>query len=59
MTEKELRELIEAAKAVPGAAHLLLARGPSPVCSLCGGQDAPIVNGQHLNPEQFCKREAE
>ncbi len=49
----ELQQRIDVAKAAPGLAHLIL-RGPSPVCQLCGGTDAPIIAGQHLNPERWC-----
>jgi len=54
MTAKELDERLDVARAHPGIAHLILA-GPSPTCSLCGGTQAPIVGGKHLNPERWCE----
>lgn len=55
ISEEELEERLEAARAAPGQAHLVLG-GPSPTCQLCGGRNAPIVGGKHLNPERWCDR---
>lgn len=57
MTDEELRERIAIVKAGGPHEMLLLAPGePRPVCSLCGGHAAPIINGRHLSPEKFCER---
>ncbi len=51
-----LHSKLAVAKQAQGMAHLIL-RG-EPTCLLCGGKDAPIVGGRHLNPEKWCKGEA-
>jgi hypothetical protein len=61
MTRQELDKRLEVARAMPGAAHLpsvglVLAPGQAgPVCQLCGGRQAPIIDGQHLNPARWCE----
>ena len=60
MKQDEIKSLISTAKQTPGVAHLpafglVIYSGKWPVCELCGGVDAPIVNGKHLSPEKFCK----
>lgn len=57
MDSKELDRLLEVARAAPGIAHLLLAypEDGGPVCGLCGGRSAPIIDGKHLSPETFCE----
>lgn len=58
---RELRKRLAIAKLAPGMAHLpsfrlvLLPGQRGPVCILCGGEDAPIVNGKHLS-RKFCKK---
>lgn len=59
----DLEERIAVAKQVPGMAHLsgfgliLYGNQKGPVCELCGGVDAPIVDGRHLSPDRFCLKE--
>jgi len=47
ISKEELDERIAVAKAAPGVAHMILTRGPYPICELCGGDEAPIVEGRH------------
>lgn len=58
-TPEELAEIaqrVDAALAFPGVGHLIATRGPFPICSLCGGRGAPIIDGKHLDPERFCDK---
>lgn len=55
ITKQELDDRLAVAHAAPGVAHIILTRGPYPTCRLCGGRDAPIVGGEHLSPERWCR----
>jgi hypothetical protein len=63
MKQNDLRERIRVAKLMPGVAHLpafgliLYGNQKGPVCELCGGVDAPIIDGKHL--DGWCKHEAD
>ena len=56
----KLKERLAMARECPDLAHMpafglvLYGNQKGPTCSLCGGVNAPIVNGQHLNPERWC-----
>jgi hypothetical protein len=59
ISAEELDRRLAFARKYPAHAHtlpmgLLLfpGQGPPPACSICGGTDAPIVDGMHL--EGFC-----
>jgi hypothetical protein len=60
MKQDELKKLIALAKLAPGIAHLpsfgllLYSDKYGPVCELCGGKDAPIIDGRHL--EDSCQK---
>ena len=62
VTEEEIKERLDLARQAPGLAHLysfglILRPGQKgPVCELCGGKEAPIINGRHLNPERWCRK---
>lgn len=61
----ELCKRLEVARLALGLAHLpvfglvLFSGQRGPFCTLCGGEDAPIVDGRHLPHEgdesYFCK----
>ena len=50
----ELKRRIDVARKMPSAAHmpsfgLVCAPRESPVCEICGGTCAPIIDGKHLD----------
>lgn len=54
MTREELDARLALAREKPSIAYMLLS-GPSPTCELCGGTQAPIIGGRHLNLERWCE----
>ncbi len=57
MNGDDLQRRIELAREKPELAVMLLTvpAGHGPTCELCGGRQAPIIDGRHLAPEKFCE----